>query len=367
MVEREMHLRHWANFRRTRYRITRGGLAFTAALLLVALAAALSANNLLFLIGAAMLATLMVSSFVSRLSLAGLQVDLLLPEHISARRPTPARIRLRNLKWIMPSVSIQISGAPFDGVESILRTPIYYPILPGRAVMEEAAEVIFPRRGEHGNNLFVFTTRFPFGFIEKKINVALKRDTLVYPAIESRPEWEPLAAAIRGELESQAPGGEHDFYRIRPYVSSESARHLDWKSTARTGELQVREFAREQRQTLEIILDRRIAAGQEEWLEKAIECCAFLVWEFQASPLVFRSQRFVARVPDDSDIYGVLRFLAVTMPDSAVLSEPASDEPTIQVLLSADPQSMVNGGWRPAHLACPAAGAGQISAANERK
>ena len=345
-----MPWRSWTSLRRRRYSVTRGGVVFTIALLLVAASAALSSNNLLFLIAAAMLATLLVSSFVSRLSLAGLQVDLLLPEHISARRPTPAQIRLRNLKWIMPSLSIQISGAPLDGRESILRTPIYYPIVPGRAVLEEEAEVYFPRRGEHGNNLFVFTTRFPFGFIEQKINVALKRDTLVYPAIEARPEWEPLAAAIRGELESQSPGGEHDFYRIRPYVSSESARHLDWKSSARTGELQVREFAREQRQTLELILDRRIVPGQEEWFETAIECCAFLAWEFQDSPLVVRSQRYFAQVPDDSDIYGVLKFLGATMPDTGSLSEPLRDEPTIQILLSADPQSLVAAGWEPAHV-----------------
>ncbi len=348
-----MPWRSWSGYRQMRYRITRGGVAFTVALMLVALAGALTGNNLLFLIAAAMLATLLISSFVSRLSLAGLQVDLLLPEHISARRPTPAQIRLHNLKWIMPSVSIQISGAPVDGLESILRTPIYYPILPGRAAMQEEAEVYFPRRGEHGNNLFVFTTRFPFGFLEKQINVALKRDTLVYPAIEPRPEWEPLAAAIRGELESQSPGGEHDFYRIRPYVSSESARHLDWKSSARTGELQVREFAREQRQTLEIILDRRIVPGQEEWFEEAIECCAFLAWEFQDSPLVVRSQRYAARVPEDSDIYGILKFLALTVPDVAAIPDCFRDEPTIQVLLSTDPQSLADAGWNPAHLACP--------------
>lgn len=348
-----MPWRSWSNLRGMRYRVTRGGVAFTVALLLVALAGALTANNLLFLIAAAMIATLLISGFVSRLSLAGLQVDLLLPEHISARRPTAAKIRLRNLKWLMPSVSIQISGAPFDGRESLLRTPIYYPLLPGRAVIEEEAEVYFPRRGEHGNNLFVFTTRFPFGFIEKRLNVTLKRDTLVYPAIEPRPEWEPLAAAIRGELESQAPGGEHDFYRIRPYVSSESARHLDWKSTARTGELQVREFAREQRQTLEIILDRRISPGQEAWLEDAIECCALLCWEFQENPLVFRSQRCIARIPDDSDVYTILRFLALAAPDPGNLTERVEDEMTIQVLLSADPQRMADAGWQPAHLACP--------------
>src|ERR1700693_2605294 len=124
-----MPLSSWSGFRRMRYRITRGGVVFTIALLLIAGAAALTANNLLFLIAAAMLATLLGSGFVSRLSLAGLQVDLLLPQHISARRPTPAQIRLRNLKWIMPSVSIQISGAPVDGRESILATPTCFSLL----------------------------------------------------------------------------------------------------------------------------------------------------------------------------------------------------------------------------------------------
>ena len=343
----------WSAFRRRRYRITRAGVVFTAALVLVAAAAALSANNLLFLIAAAMLATLLVSSFVSRLSLAGLQVELSLPEHICARRATAAQVRLQNLKWLMPSISIQISGAPVNGQASILHTPLYFPIVPGRASLQEKSEVHFPRRGEHGNNLFVFTTRFPFGFIEQRINVALKRDTLVYPAIESRPEWEPLAAALRGELESQSPGGEHDFYRIRPYLTSESARHLDWKSSARTGELQIREFARDERLTLEIILDRRIAAGQEEWFETAIECCAFLAWEFQNSPLILRSQRFAARVPDDSDVYAILRFLAIATPDAAPLTDTASDEPTIQILLSSNPAGAEESGWNPAHVVGP--------------
>ena len=326
---------NWFPFRPMRYRITRGGVVFFLALLMVAAAAALSANNLLFLIAAAMLATLLVSGFVSRLSLAGLQVELLLPEHICARRATPAHVHLQNLKWIMPSVSIQISGAPVEGRESILRTPIYYPILPGHTLVKEDSEVFFPRRGEHQHNLFVFTTRFPFGFIEKNINVTLKRDTLVYPAIEPRPEWEPLVSSIQGELESQAPGGEQDFYRIRPYVLPESARHLDWKSTAHTGELQVREFARDERQVLEIILDRQIGHGQEQWLEDAIECAAFLVWEFRDTPLIFRSQRYCVRVPEEDDIYGILKFLALATAQPGTIAEPLDDEPTIRVLLSA--------------------------------
>src|SRR5579864_8501176 len=92
-------------------RVTRAGLVFTGTLLVIALAAFLSANNLLFLILAAMLSTLLVSNFVSRLALAGLELDLMLPEHISAKRRVRAGIRLKNMKRWVPSFSIHLAGA----------------------------------------------------------------------------------------------------------------------------------------------------------------------------------------------------------------------------------------------------------------
>ena len=76
---------------RLRQQVTRTGLAYTATLLVVALIAFVSANNLMFLILAAMLATFMISGFISKLSLAGLELELFLPQHISARRKVRAR------------------------------------------------------------------------------------------------------------------------------------------------------------------------------------------------------------------------------------------------------------------------------------
>ena len=70
----------------TRQQVTRLGLLFTLTCVLVSLAAFVSANNLLFLILALLLATWMVSGFIGRLSLAGLELDFLLPEHLCAGR-----------------------------------------------------------------------------------------------------------------------------------------------------------------------------------------------------------------------------------------------------------------------------------------
>ena len=72
-----------------RQQITALGFVFTLTVVLVGFAAFVSGNNLLFLLLAALLSTLLISGFVSRLGLAGLELDVQLPAHVVARRETP--------------------------------------------------------------------------------------------------------------------------------------------------------------------------------------------------------------------------------------------------------------------------------------
>ncbi len=352
--------------RRIRYRITRGGLLFLFAVVLVAAAAVVSANNLLFLILATMLSTLLVSSFISRLCLAGLELDLLLPEHISAGRAARAKLYVRNLKVWMPSFSIQVTGVPERSTaitgrplqqRTILTAPVYYPVIPGGAVLEENVDLQFDRRGTQRQNSFVFTTRFPFGFLDKIARVTLGREVLVYPSIEPRPGFPELLSAIVGEIEAHMVGLGRDFYRIRPYEAFESARHLDWKASAHTGDLQVREFAREQERAVEIFLDRDVPQHLEEWFEHAIECCTFLAWSLwqMGAGIRFRSQQFDIRVPEEGDVYAILKYLALVFPQAGKPPEDPADESSFQIVLSASPGRFRDAGWAPAHLLGPEA------------
>jgi uncharacterized protein (DUF58 family) len=304
--------------RRVRYRITRGGALFILAIVVTGVGAFLSGNNLLFLVFSAMLALLLVSGFVSRLVLAGLELELLLPEHVSARMSMAARVRMRNLKRLTPSFSIELSGRPdsLHNSPSILKAPVYFPLIPGHGTSEVPVHVVFPARGRHRQNLFLVSTRFPFGFLRKSTTVALRRETIVYPALAPGEGMEALLDSIAGEIESHWRGDGRDFYRIRPYEAQDSARHVDWKSSAHTGGLQVREFTRDQQRTVEIFFDRRIVAGQQERFEQIVENCAFLTWRLaeRNTPVLVRSQRYVLAVPEDGEIYDVLKFLALVEP-----------------------------------------------------
>jgi uncharacterized protein (DUF58 family) len=340
--------------RRIRYKITRTGLLFTLAILVVGFGAVISANNLLFLITAAMLATLLVSGLVSRLCLAALQLDFLVPEHVPAGRTVPGKLFVRNQKWFMPSFSIRVEGVR-DPASPTLKSGVYFPLIAGGATLEETVEVRFPRRGVYRQNSFAFRTAFPFGFLEKSARVTLRRETVIYPSIDPQPGFDDLLAGIAGEIETHYRGLGKDFYRIRPYEAFESARHVDWKASAHTGSLQVREFAREREQTVEMFLDRDIPPALDAWFEHAIDCCAFLAWRLsnQGAAIHFRSHGFDFRQPEDGDIYTILKYLALVYPQSANAPEAPLDDTSYKIVFTPSPRAFRDAGWMDARILTP--------------
>lgn len=336
---------------RLRERITKSGLAFVAALTLVGLAAFASANNLLFLLLAAMVAVLMVSGFVSRLGLSGLELDVQLPEHISARQPTVARVRLHNEKGWAPSFAIQVVGIE----NSVFSTALYFPVVPGGATLEDAVAVRFARRGIHKEDSFQFSSRFPFGFAERRERVTLKRDVLVYPCLDPQPGFEALLSAITGDVESHVRGMGNDFYRIRPYESLESARHVDWKATAHTGSLQVREFAREQDPLVHIFLDLNVPNELHDWFEYSVECCAFLTLRLvnRGARLRFQTQTFDRFVPVECDAYTILKYLALVERSRTGVPRLDERETCVRVALTSNPEELFNAGWDSARMVGP--------------
>ena len=347
--------RAWQRLRETlegnmRQQITKLGLLFSVTVAVVGLAAFISGNNLLFLLLAALLATMLISGFVSRLGLAGLELNLELPEHVAARRPVRGRLLLKNRKFINPSFSLHLSGSK----ESGLRDTLYIPVVPARTTLDEPVDLWFDRRGLHRDNTFHFESRFPFGFTHRRAQVRLEREVLVYPCIDPQPAFEAALAQIAGEIESRQRGRGHDFYRIRPYEYLESARHVDWRATAHTGELQVREFTREQDQAVTLFLDLDVPPARFDWFETAVDCCAFLVWRLndRGTRVRFVTQRFDRRLPDECSVYDILRYLALVEPVPGA-KLPLPDDKNLSIAVSVREDDIANAGWVGARVPAP--------------
>lgn len=333
-------LREWMEAG-VRQHITRAGLVYTFTLVVVAFAAFASANNLLFLILAAMLATFMVSGFISRLSLAGLEVEFLHPEHISARRKVAGRVIVRNDKIWIPSFSIQLAGTENAGMGSVL----YFPAIPAKARLEDTVECYFPKRGRYSENTFCFSTRFPFGFTERRIHVRVQHDIVVYPPVDPRPGFDQMFFSLTGDMAAWLRGRGGDFYRIRPYEAFESARHVDWRATAHTGELQVREFSREQEQAILLFLD--LEQNDPDTFEASVDTSAYLAWNLaqRSARLRFCTQQVSFRYPEDGDVYTILKYLALVSPVRGMVAPAPDDQYGFQVIISAAPGRLAEAGW----------------------
>lgn len=326
-----------------RQQVTLFGVVYSLAIVLVGTAAFLSGNNLVFLILSMLFAAMLVSGFISRLSLAALRLEFLLPDHTAARRPMQCRIAIENEKWLMPSFSIHLSrvtqspgrGLAGRKVESI----VYIPVIPAKSKVEAPLDLWFPKRGTQQNNQFLFSTRFPFGFTERRIEVDVKHDILIYPCLDPQPGFEELLASVEGEIESHYRGLGDDFYLIRPYSYHDSARFVDWKASAHTGQLQVREFARNQDREVEVMLDLNVPAGLNDWFEHAVDCAAYLSWSLAQDGIRvrLRTQEIDLQMPEEADVYAILKYLALVAPVFGKLPIAAHDPNRFQIILSAQP------------------------------
>ncbi|MDR3763624.1 MAG: DUF58 domain-containing protein [Acidobacteriota bacterium] len=334
------------------YDVTREGLAYLALTLLIGIAALNTGNNLLFIVVAAMLGAVLVSGVVSALMINGLDVELHLPHHVFAGQSYAGAVLLHNRRplpvfsvAVVPPAEKKERGRwqwrrtmfvypkPSTGRKPLFRWPdlefariavprtappvfdesVYFPFLPARQRQTVELNLCFPRRGLYAQRGVGISTRFPFSFLIKTRTVSLEREVLVFPSVEPADEMLQVLPMIAGEMESQLRGRGADLYRIRDYAPEDSVRHVDWKATAKSGELKVREFTREDERRVAIVFDNPAPGTLDDVrYEKAVNLAASVAWQFfqENAEVSFAAPDFHG----EPDIYSFLEYLAKVAP-----------------------------------------------------
>jgi uncharacterized protein (DUF58 family) len=338
------------------YDVTRAGIIYILISVVIGIAAINTGNNLLYVIVAALLSAILVSGIASALALRSLTLDVHLPEHVFAGRPMLARLLLENTSSWLPSFSVRVVPAkrkaaskgqwrweastfgwprnrapqnqwlrlpdrrlrrvPEEPEKPILRESVYFPFLAPEQELRADLAMTFPDRGRYAEKNFGLATRFPFAFLMKTRRVNLAREVIVYPVVDPAEQFLEVLPMVTGEFETFVSGRGHDLYRIREYMPDDSARHVDWKATARTGALKVREFSREDERKLRIVFDNP-APGvlQPAVYEQAVRLAASLAWHFHHEDV---EVSFVAPgLEPTEDVFAFLRYLALVEPQDA--------------------------------------------------
>ena len=340
----------WIGYR-MEYKIAREGWFYIGGIGLVALAAINTGNNLLFLILACLIASILMSGILSSITLAGVEVRLDLPEHIFAGQTVRGSVELKNEKLTLPSFSLRVEGinkkdAP---AAAILETPVYFPYLPRQEAVKQSVPLLFPKRGLYRQDAFRIVTRFPFGFLQKARRLDLAAEALVYPSVEPTPEFLEVLPGIQGVRESFSKGRGQDLYALRDYLPNDSARHVHWKASARLGSLMVREFAHEEDGRVLLVFDPHSAAAQpnsdaaaKERFERAVNFCTAIAWSFHErnALLQYRSvEADIPLAPASENIFAILRHLALVQPlapdsDRGLLSELVAESDAFKIIVT---------------------------------
>jgi len=344
------------------YKISREGWTYITGIILVALAAMNTGNNLLFLILASLIAAIIMSGILSSLTLAGVEMRLELPEHIFAAQPVRAVVTLENEKLTLPSFSLRVEAVKTKDTPAaaILETSVYFPYLPRQDRVQQSVPVTFLRRGVHRQDAFRIVTRFPFGFLQKARRLTLKTEAIVYPSVEPTQEFLEMLPGLQGALESLVKGRGQDLYALRDYVASDSVRHVHWKASARSGSLMVREFTREDDCRVLLVLDPHISTvvtrrqgsvvlTASERFERAVSLCAALVWHFyeRNALMQFRSAGVETPLaPAEEIVFFVLRHLALAQPlgpdpQHTLINDLAASPDLFKIIVTSQPRGSI--------------------------
>lgn len=125
----------------------------------------------------------------------------------------------------------------------------------------------------------------PFGLIEVRERAAAVTELTVLPAVlpieapPLAPGDEPLTGTHAAR--SLAPTG-GEFHSLRPYAVGDDLRRVHWRSTARRGDLMVRQDEQPWQGRVTVVLDSRASSHTEASLELAVTAAASILlaaWE----------------------------------------------------------------------------------------
>jgi uncharacterized protein (DUF58 family) len=366
------------------FELTREGVAYLLAVLVIGIAALNTGNNLLFIVLAAMLAIFGVSGVASAANLRGLELQVIIPKNAFANRPVQVRVNLVNPRVWMPAFSVKVFSpidkkkrkrgwewsktefvfprkrkwlrlpdfvlrkkSPPPWQAKILTRPVYFTFVGLRSSVGIELEQAFPRRGLYSQEGFSIATRFPFSFLIKSRKVALERELLVYPSLLESDDFLDLLPMITGEFVSFVRGRGNELYRIREHTPQDPARFVDWKATAKTGALKVREFTREDERRLRIVFDNpepgRVSSPA---YEHAVSLAASLACHFNGENV---DLSFAGSCYDGGlHLEDFLRYLATIQPDRRDVTFldalPVSQDYNV-ILTSRKPGSLPSALW----------------------
>jgi uncharacterized protein (DUF58 family) len=272
--------------------VTREGFCYFAVMLVLLAAGMLQQINLILLVATTAVGPFVASWFGSRAMLRKLSVLRRSPGYIFAGDPLVVDYTLENGRRRMAALALFLEDQLVSGergATSAASTPrVFFPRVAARGRARVRWQGEAPRRGKYLFQNLDLGTRSPFGIVERRVTIPLPEPIYVYPRIgRLTRRWFQL----QRQTSENRLGRRHDrsaqqeeYHGLRDYRSGDSLRWIHWRTSARRGELMVKEFEQQNEQDLAILIDpwlprTKVPPQQREAMEQAISFAATVCLE----------------------------------------------------------------------------------------
>jgi uncharacterized protein (DUF58 family) len=187
--------------------------------------------------------------------------------------------------------------------------------IPGRAISLRPrgerswiAKVPLGRRGHFRIDPLQIRTGDPLGFFEASATVGHGLTLVVYPRVEPIPRWRLQAVSLEGSRATPVRTQQTTplATSVRPYAPGDGFNRIHWPSTARMGDIQVKEFDLEQTADVWLVLDlyrpSQVGDGDDGTVEVGVRVAAAIaeraIEENRAVALTTTGSRVTVLPPD---------------------------------------------------------------------
>lgn len=254
----------------------RMGLRLAVLSLAIGLAAVNTGNNLLYLMLALVLALAGLSVAAAAWSLRRLKVAPWLPETVTRGEPFLMGAEVTGRFPLLPQTWVRVR---LQGLPERVELDVAVSSETGRGVT--SARVTLSHRGVYSDLSVLASTGYPLDLSLRRLRPGWRGELIVLPRFTRLRAMRPAMLSGDGRrgaasaVSARAGGAGTQLHNIREYTARDDARHIDWRSTARTGRLMVREFEREEQRRVDLVLD--LQAADDDGFETAVERCAAIV------------------------------------------------------------------------------------------
>jgi uncharacterized protein (DUF58 family) len=236
--------------------------------------------NLLLLLCCLLLALVPLNLLLAGRRFQQLRARRRLPQPIFAGTPFSVEVEIASPRGTVLGVRVEDRGNAHESAWFLPR------LVPGQ-VVRLRREARLPRRGRYDWAPVGAWSGYPFGLTARRANLTAAEEVIVLPRLGRVHRGQlrrRLAAAAPVPARAHRagprdPAAQADFHSLRAFRMGDSPRWIHWRTSARRGELMVREFEDEHTDNLIVALDVS-GVSPDSVVEAAVSLAATVCWEW---------------------------------------------------------------------------------------